>query len=82
MVLGGGAHTIHVPAFDGMECVYKAVTPDIATIRELPEEESHHCVKVLRLSEGAEILLADGVGTFYKAVISLAHPKHCAVVEI
>ena len=32
MVLGGGAHTIHVPAFDGMECVYKAVTPDIATI--------------------------------------------------
>ena len=54
-------------------------TPDIATIRELPEEESHHCVKVLRLSEGAEILLADGVGTFYKAVISLAHPKHCAV---
>lgn len=54
-------------------------TPDIATIRELPEEESHHCVKVLRLPEGAEILLADGVGTFYKAVISLAHPKHCAV---
>ena len=28
MVLGGGAHTIHVPSFDGMECVYK----DIATI--------------------------------------------------
>lgn len=54
-------------------------TPDIAIVRELPEEESHHCVKVLRLPEGAEILLADGMGTFYKAVISLAHPKRCAV---
>lgn len=54
-------------------------TPDIATVSELPEEESHHCVKVLRLPEGEEILLADGKGTFYRARITWAHPKHCAV---
>ncbi len=54
-------------------------TPDILMTRELPEEESHHCVKVLRLTEGDEILLADGVGSFYRAVITLAHQKRCAV---
>ena len=54
-------------------------TPDIAAVSELPEEESHHCVKVLRLPEGEEILLADGKGTFYRARITWAHPKHCAV---
>lgn len=54
-------------------------TPDIVATGELPEEESHHCVKVLRLSEGDEVMLADGAGTFYRAVIVLAHPKHCSV---
>lgn len=53
-------------------------TPDIETKKELPEEESGHCVRVLRLTEGDEILLTDGKGSFYKAVISGAHPKHCA----
>lgn len=54
-------------------------TPDIASVRELPEEESHHCIKVLRQVEGDELMLADGAGTFYRAVIVSAHPKHCAV---
>ena len=54
-------------------------TPDIASVRELPEEESHHCVKVLRLAEGEELMLTDGAGTFYRAVVTLAHPKRCAV---
>ncbi|MCD8287567.1 MAG: 16S rRNA (uracil(1498)-N(3))-methyltransferase [Porphyromonadaceae bacterium] len=56
-------------------------TPDIAVTKELPEEESHHCVKVLRLAEGDELLLTDGAGFFYRASITSAHPKHC-VVEI
>ncbi|MDO5571920.1 MAG: 16S rRNA (uracil(1498)-N(3))-methyltransferase [Bacteroidales bacterium] len=54
-------------------------TPDIENIKLLPEEESNHAVKVLRLAEGAEITLLDGKGTFYQAVITLAHPKRCAV---
>ena len=54
-------------------------TPDIAVNPELPEEEAGHCIRVLRLTEGDEILLTDGKGTFYKAAISRAHNKHCEV---
>ncbi|MDO4755040.1 MAG: 16S rRNA (uracil(1498)-N(3))-methyltransferase [Parabacteroides sp.] len=54
-------------------------TPDIAVRLELPEEEAGHCIRVLRLTEGDEILLTDGKGTFYKAAISRAHHKHCEV---
>lgn len=52
--------------------------PYIETNRELPEDESLHCVKVLRLTEGEEIRLTDGLGRFYQAVITHAHPKRCA----
>ena len=38
-------------------------TPDILQCPELPEEESGHCVRVLRLGEGDEILLTDGRGS-------------------
>lgn len=41
-------------------------TPDIAVNPELPEEEAGHCIRVLRLSEGDEILLTDGKGFFIK----------------
>ncbi|WP_075558397.1 16S rRNA (uracil(1498)-N(3))-methyltransferase [Parabacteroides timonensis] len=54
-------------------------TPDIAVNPELPEEEAGHCIRVLRLTEGDEILLTDGKGSFYKAAISRAHHKHCEV---
>lgn len=54
-------------------------TPDITVNPELPEEEARHCIRVLRLSEGAEIDLTDGKGYFYKATIEQAHPKHCMV---
>lgn len=54
-------------------------TPDIAVNPELPEEEAGHCIRVLRLSEGDEILLTDGKGMFYKAAIIRAHHKHCEV---
>ena len=53
--------------------------PDIQANPELPEEEAGHCVRVLRLSEGDEILIADGKGAFHQAVIRRAHPKHCEV---
>ena len=50
-------------------------TPDIASNLELPEEEAGHCLRVLRLSIGDEIMLTDGKGCFYKAVISAASGK-------
>lgn len=53
--------------------------PDIVTNPELPEEEAQHCVRVLRLTEGDEILVTDGKGFFYKAAIVRAHQKHCEV---
>lgn len=54
-------------------------TPEISSNPCLSEEESVHCVRVLRLGEGAEIDLIDGRGNFYKAKITQAHPKHCMV---
>ena len=41
-------------------------TPEIAVNPELPEEEAGHCIRVLRLTEGDEILLTDGKGFFFK----------------
>ena len=53
--------------------------PDIATTLTLPEEESRHCVKVLRLVEGDEIDIVDGSGMWHHARITMAHQKRCAV---
>ena len=39
---------------------------------ELPKEEAHHALKVLRLGNGDEIRLMDGKGTFYRATITAA----------
>lgn len=54
-------------------------TPDIAITPELPEEEAGHCLRVLRLTIGDEVMLTDGKGSFYKAVISAASGKRCQV---
>lgn len=54
-------------------------TPDILSNPELPEEEAGHCLRVLRLGIGSEIMLTDGKGSFYKAVISAATNKRCQV---
>lgn len=45
----------------------------------LNEEESKHCVRVLRLSEGDKIQLIDGNGGFYQAEITDNNPKRCSV---
>ena len=50
--------------------------PD-AKCGELPEEEASHAVRVLRLTEGDEIFIMDGKGTYYTAVIDEATKKHC-----
>ena len=51
--------------------------PNIASAHILPEEESQHAIKVLRLQIGAGIDIVDGTGGFYKAIITNPHPKHC-----
>lgn len=57
--------------------MYLFYTPDIETSKCLSEEESGHCVRVLRYTRGDSILLTDGRGTTYEARITNPHPKHC-----
>ncbi|MDE5623114.1 MAG: 16S rRNA (uracil(1498)-N(3))-methyltransferase [Alistipes sp.] len=48
----------------------------------LGEEESRHCVRVLRLSEGDEVHLTDGRGTLYRCRIVGADPRRCSVEAV
>ncbi|WP_242928058.1 16S rRNA (uracil(1498)-N(3))-methyltransferase [Pontibacter vulgaris] len=58
-------------------------TPDIASdIFTLPEDESKHCTRVLRLQHGDTVYLVDGVGGMYTAIIQDAHPKRCQLQVI
>lgn len=51
-------------------------TPDInLETYILSEEESKHCIKVLRLDSGSLLYLVDGNGGFYDAIIEDPHPK-------
>ena len=51
--------------------------PDIAQQAVLSEEESTHCVRVLRHTTGDILTLTDGRGMLYQARITNPHPKHC-----
>jgi 16S rRNA (uracil1498-N3)-methyltransferase len=50
------------------------IAGDTAT---LPEEESKHALRVLRLSAGDQVHLVDGTGGYYQAIIEDPHPKKC-----
>jgi 16S rRNA (uracil1498-N3)-methyltransferase len=55
-------------------------TPDISgNSYMLDETESKHCIRVLRLEKGNEIMLVDGHGGFFTAEISDPNPKRCTV---
>lgn len=56
-------------------------SPDIEETNTLPEDESGHAIRVLRLREGSEIETIDGAGHAYHCRIVEAHPKR-TVVEI
>lgn len=51
--------------------------PKALSCNELPEEEAAHAVRVLRLKEGDGMVLMDGEGAFYQAVVSAVSGKHC-----
>lgn len=58
-------------------------TPDIdSTTYTLSEEESKHCIRVLRLKESDHVYLVDGKGGFYETVIIEDHPKRCKVLVL
>lgn len=55
--------------------------PDILTDLTLPEGESLHCAKVLRMQPGDEIQVIDGRGTRHTCRVVAPHQRH-TVVEI
>lgn len=60
--------------------MYLFYTPELtpeSRVGTLSEEESGHCVRVLRYQRGDEILLTDGRGHTYEARITNPHQKHC-----
>ncbi len=58
-------------------------TPEIESEKyTLSEEESKHCIKVLRLDAGAKLNLVDGKGGFYEALIVDPHPKRTSLKVI
>lgn len=53
--------------------------PGILENPVVPEQESQHCVKVLRMQEGDSLTITDGKGFFYECELMQAHPKRCIV---
>ena len=54
--------------------MHQFYAPDIEQATFLPEEESLHCTKVLRLTDGTFISISDGKGTRF--VASIVHANH------
>ena len=51
----------------------------IPPLYTLEEEESKHCIRVLRLKQGDKLHLTDGKGNLYLCRIVDPHHKHCSV---
>jgi 16S rRNA (uracil1498-N3)-methyltransferase len=57
-------HLFYIPQLSGSTAI-------------LSEEESKHCINVLRMKVGNELILVDGLGGYYTARITNDHPKKC-----
>lgn len=53
--------------------------PDIERTLTLPESDSQHCVRVLRMRAGDELEVIDGRGHRFRCSLVDAHSKHAAV---
>ncbi|MCM1355755.1 MAG: 16S rRNA (uracil(1498)-N(3))-methyltransferase [Staphylococcus sp.] len=53
--------------------------PDITETLQLPESDSNHAVRVLRMREGDTLQVIDGKGHAYTCRLTAAHSKHAAV---
>lgn len=56
--------------------------PDILLNPELPESESMHCSRVLRMKNGDEIFVTDGKGSRYRCLILNSHTSHTSLSVI
>ena len=59
-------HIFYIPQIEGNSII-------------LPENESKHCVRVLRLATGDTIHIVNGTGDMLTCSITDPHPKRCAV---
>lgn len=62
-----------------MTTMIQFYAPDICSNRTLPESDSRHAVKVLRMSDGDMLQAIDGRGHVYLCRLIDAHPKHAGV---
>lgn len=53
--------------------------PDIESTLTLPQSDSQHCVRVLRMQPGDELDVIDGRGHRFRCVLVDAHSKHASV---
>lgn len=53
--------------------------PDIEITATLPESDSAHCIRVLRMKEGDTITVIDGKGYIYNCRLLNANPKRATV---
>lgn len=61
--------------------MHRFYCPDLAQDEVLlPEEEAHHCIKVLRAASGDHVLLMDGKGQVASAVLSAVSKKEVKAV--
>ena len=51
--------------------------PDFPLSAALPPDDSNHAVRVLRMKEGDELRVTDGVGNFYDCTITMASRSNC-----
>lgn len=59
--------------------MHRFFCPDITSQFQLPETESRHCTRVLRLGVGDEIEVVDGMGGIHLCKISGADGRQCFV---
>jgi len=64
-----------------MRNFYLKNIPD-SIVFDMPEEESKHIARVLRMSEGDEFILLNGVDRVLVVKIIEAHPKRCKVTVV
>lgn len=54
-------------------------SPDIAETLTLPQSDSQHCIRVLRMHVGDPVQVVDGHGYVYSCRLLDEHPKHTTV---
>lgn len=62
-----------------MGLFYHSTISQDATSIFLSEEESKHCVRVLRMVNGSLLTLVNGLGASFEVKITAANPKKCEV---